>query len=688
MTRLTFLAAAVLVTTLAHAGCADDRAGGGLTALPGAGMDGVPGGAGGIPRPADAETDAGSRPASDRLDDAAAARTGEATGEPGTTAAGKPAEPAETHPAPAASERPWDTRSDTWVGADSLGRTLPTYEQVGPPCKDRHVGLFYFLWHGAHVTETWGGPYDISRILAKDPEAMSKPDSPLWGPLYAPHHWGESLFGYYLSDDVYVLRKHAQMLSGAGIDTLIFDVTNRHRYRPYYMALLRVFSEVRREGGRTPQVAFLTPFAEPAEAVEELYDDLYGPGLYPDLWFRWEDKPLILADPGLLGELREHAQQDTPAVLQSEHTLGQSFTMDVPFDAVGARFPNFATRGAAVTLTLYRNGPNGDRIAAERFTDVADNAWLSVRLPKASPAGDYYLEASSPQGTIGWWSHSEDVFPGGRAFADGAPAGGDRTLRIAVVTEKRDQIRRFFTFRKPQPDYFLGPTASDMWSWLEVYPQHVYRNSRGQNEEMSVGVAQNAVGDRVGAMTEPGARGRSYHRGHVAKDRDAVLHGYNVAEQWDRALKEDPQFIFITGWNEWFAGRFGEGFMGLKTPVNFVDAYDQENSRDIEPMKGGYGDLYYCQMANYVRRFKGVREPPAASDPKTIDLDDFTSWEDVRPEYRDDIGDPARRDHPGYNNVDRYVNTTGRNDLVAAKVARDEQHVYFYARPAADHLPP
>src|SRR4029077_3229220 len=142
------------------------------------------------------------------------------------------------------------------------------------------------------VNHIWGGPYDITTILARDGEAMQKPDSPLWGPMYAPHHWGESLFGYYLSDDAYVLRKQAQMLADAGVDTLIFDVSNQITYKPYYMALLRVFSDVRQLGGATPQVAFLTPFWEPAKVVEELYRDLYEPGLYQDLWFRWEDKPL------------------------------------------------------------------------------------------------------------------------------------------------------------------------------------------------------------------------------------------------------------------------------------------------------------------------------------------------------------------------------------------------------------
>ena len=77
----------------------------------------------------------------------------------------------------------WDTRSDTWVATDSLGRQLPTFEEVGPLRKDRYVGLFYFLWLGAHRN---GGPYDITQILAQDPEAMEKKDSPLWGPMHAP----------------------------------------------------------------------------------------------------------------------------------------------------------------------------------------------------------------------------------------------------------------------------------------------------------------------------------------------------------------------------------------------------------------------------------------------------------------------------------------------------------------------
>jgi hypothetical protein len=570
----------------------------------------------------------------------------------------------------------WDVASDTWVATDALGRRVPTHEEVGAPRADRTIGVFYFLWHGSHVQ---GGPYDVTKILIEDPQAMEKPDSPLWGPLLAPHHWGESIFGYYLTDDASVLRKHAQMLGDAGVDVIVFDVTNQATYKPYYMALLRVFSEVRAQGGHTPQVAFLCPFWDPPRVVAELYKDLYEPQLYADLWFRWDGKPLILADPDLLGRMEGVGQLKDPAELIVGHTLGQSFTITEPAVSVGGCFPNWATQGAGMTLSLHREGPNGELLATHQFTNVGDCEWLALQLERPLAAGTYYLEMSQPVGKIGWWSPREDSLTGGQAFVDGKPVDGDRTLRIVYGDERSSAMREFFTFRTPQPDYFRGPTRPNMWSWLEVYPQHVFRNGRGEKEQMSVGVAQNAVDNRLATMCEPGAKGRSFRGGATVKEPDAVLHGYNVTEQWDRALSEDPRFIFVTGWNEWIAGRFAE-FLNVKLPVMFVDQFDHEHSRDIEPMRGGHGDNYYYQMVSYIRRYKGARPlPEVASQPIQMD-GQFADWANVTPEFRDTIGDPVRRDHAGYGSAGPYVNMTGRNDIVAAKVSCVNETIYVYAR--------
>ena len=571
----------------------------------------------------------------------------------------------------------WDTMRDTWAATDGLGRVLPSFEQVGAPRKDRYIGLFYFLWLGAHVN---GGPYDISKIIAGHPEALQNTNDPHWGPLNVPHHWGEPLFGYYLTDDAWVLRKHAQMLSDAGVDVLIFDVTNQVTYKTYYSALLKTFAEVRALGGKTPQVAFLCPFWEPVKVVKELYADLYSPGLYKDLWFQWEGKPLILADPGLLDEGEGTTQQNSPVHLLPGQTLGQSFTTAKSFDAVGGRFPTWAKRDSAMTLTLYEAGGQKRKLGSKRFENVSDNAWLSLTFEKPLPPGSYLLEMSGAKGEIGWWSHTEDVYASGEALVNGAASGGDRTLRIAVLTQPGSRLKDFFTFRKPQPDYFQGPTAPNMWSWLEVSPQHVFRNVKGEKGQMSDGVSQNAIGTRLGTLSEPGAMGRNYHNGANDERPGAVRLGLNFAEQFEHALKEDPKFIFITGWNEWIAGRFAE-FGGVKQPVMFVDEFTQEFSRDIEPMRGGHGDDYYYQMVSFIRRYKGVRKSPVAGPMQTIKIDgDFSDWAKVTPEYLDDVGDTAWRDHPGWNNVAQYTNTTGRNDFVALKVARDRDNIYFYVR--------
>ena len=77
-----------------------------------------------------------------------------------------------------------DWMSDTWVATDGLGRQLPLAAEVGAP-KDRQVLMFYFLWAEANKP----GPFDMSKALAADPELMSHPNSPLFGPPFAFSPW-------------------------------------------------------------------------------------------------------------------------------------------------------------------------------------------------------------------------------------------------------------------------------------------------------------------------------------------------------------------------------------------------------------------------------------------------------------------------------------------------------------------
>jgi hypothetical protein len=192
-----------------------------------------------------------------------------------------------------------------------------------------------------------------------------------------------------------------------------------------------------------------------------------------------------------------------------------------------------------------------------------------------------------------------------------------------------------------------------------------------------VSVAQNLheITGKPVNMSQRTARGRSYHNGEQNIAPGSVNRGYNFSEQWKRALELDPPFVMITGWNEWTAGKFSRP--GL--PVVFVDQFDQEFSRDIEPVKGLHGDNYYYQMVSGIRRYKGAPPLPVASAAKTIKLDGgFEQWNDVGPDFVDHAFDNSHRDF-GRGEL-HYTNTSGRNDITLCKVARDATHVYFYVQ--------
>lgn len=254
-------------------------------------------------------------------------------------------------------------------------------------------------------------------------------------------------------------------------------------------------------------------------------------------------------------------------------------------------------------------------------------------------------------------------------------------------TAENREIRDFFTFRPGQPVYNEGPTRKDHWGWLEVYPQHGFApDVNGHFEQVTVGVSQNWSKEKgLSAMNAPNTFGRSYtHQKGEIKDADAVKYGHNFQEQWERALELDPEFIFITGWNEWVAGR-AELWQGQKNA--FPDQYSQEKSRDIEPMKGGHGDNYYYQMVGNIRRFKGVKASVSSSTKKNIDIDGcFDDWAAVTNMYEAYKGSTIHRDSPGFGNL-YYTNRTGRNDIVRAKVAGDDEYIYFYVETAEKLTP-
>lgn len=251
-----------------------------------------------------------------------------------------------------------------------------------------------------------------------------------------------------------------------------------------------------------------------------------------------------------------------------------------------------------------------------------------------------------------------------------------KPLIMAYPDNLSDEIKNYFTFRPGQPTYNSGPKQDDQWGWLEIYPQHGYAQRSTGYEQVPVGVAQNWSAERgLTAMNAPNSFGRSYtnHSGQI-EGAGAVNHGHNFQEQWERALELDPQFIFVTGWNEWIAGRYE---MWQQQYNAFPDEFSQEKSRDIEPMKGGHGDSYYYQLAANIRRFKGIENIELSNGDLTVNIDgNMNEWEIVKPVYYTPRGNTLHRDHPGWGGI-QFINTSGRNDFISSRVTQDSENIYF-----------
>ena len=262
------------------------------------------------------------------------------------------------------------------------------------------------------------------------------------------------------------------------------------------------------------------------------------------------------------------------------------------------------------------------------------------------------------------------------------------------------EIKKFFTWRGGQPAYKVTRTSYKEWGWLSTYPQATYYvsskdKSNGITEQITVGIAQNHnyALDMISAMSGNNVMGRSYTHDYQnrydVEGKEASKWGYNFAEQFHYALEIDPKVIFITGWNEWAMARINGWPNGYESAVTnaFCDQYNDEFSRDIEPTKGDLKDHYYYQMVNFIRQYKGARPIPTPGTMATIDISkDNAQWSAVEPYYAAYIGNTGDREGDGWGDLS-YHEYSGRNDIIGARVARDEQYVYFYVECNEDITP-
>ena len=263
-------------------------------------------------------------------------------------------------------------------------------------------------------------------------------------------------------------------------------------------------------------------------------------------------------------------------------------------------------------------------------------------------------------------------------YLDGKP------LIIGAAKDVKDRrCLDFFTIRESQ--WPNEPQRINGWPWISFTRKpEVHYNARGEKEIINVSVAQhpNPSAGMGGAAfyNYQGNWGRSYRDNMHGNPENDIFYGYNIQEQWEYALKEDVPFIFVTGWNEWIAGRWDSQDKNHPKQSFFCDLASPEYSRDLEPsLTAGLKDHYYMQLVNNIRRYKGVEKAPLA-DVLATPVKNMSDWQTVGMVYTDYTGDTQHRNYPGAQSEPAtvYTNTTGRNDFHIMKIAHDKKNLYFY----------
>ena len=187
------------------------------------------------------------------------------------------------------------------VGIDQFGRTVNAAAGEKQD-KERNVGIFYFCTLGQH-----GGNqiYDVTKILEMEDgmDIMFRQDNSI-APVGAGYFWGEPLYGYYNSADSWVIRRHLALLSMAGVDFIVFDVTNAVTYDTVVGRIISEATKLIDAGWTVPGLVFYTN-AYSHRVITNLYNSYYRRGKYDALWYYVDGKPLII---GNISEEADYAE--------------------------------------------------------------------------------------------------------------------------------------------------------------------------------------------------------------------------------------------------------------------------------------------------------------------------------------------------------------------------------------------
>jgi hypothetical protein len=171
------------------------------------------------------------------------------------------------------------------AATDELGRG---FDIADAKKEGKAVGVFYSLWLGQHPSLTTD-IRDIQVMIENDPDTLNDPTKDI-GQF---HFWGKPLYGYYGMTDPYVITRHIELFTMAGLDYLCIDATNEHIYEDAGKLLLETLQKYDAQGFNVPKVLFYTNTGS-GKTVDKIYHAYYKSGKYDDMWYAPNGRPAIV----------------------------------------------------------------------------------------------------------------------------------------------------------------------------------------------------------------------------------------------------------------------------------------------------------------------------------------------------------------------------------------------------------
>ncbi|MBQ2942918.1 MAG: hypothetical protein IJD97_11865 [Clostridia bacterium] len=187
-----------------------------------------------------------------------------------------------------------DKYYDTWTATDHMGRSLATFEEAGLVKEGRHdVAMFYHNWH-RHGEKA----LIASEVIKKYPDAKDDFYHKGWEGTYDTF-WGESIYGFYSTDDYWHNRKAAELMASAGVDVIFLDYTNLGNvYEVQLKAMIKAYKDAIADGCDVPKINFFFPMggdkAKMFEMLKSVYEIFYADESNSALFYYYEDKPLVV----------------------------------------------------------------------------------------------------------------------------------------------------------------------------------------------------------------------------------------------------------------------------------------------------------------------------------------------------------------------------------------------------------